>query len=306
MKAGKLRITIALLAVICLLAGQTIGERAPWDCPGCGRKGNTGNFCGTCGAPAPEAGEDHQSTQNSAGQGAADTDEPDSTQTATQEDGNAAAPDEPEETEKPRELRKALVGMIWNAQTQKYEMMIDGSVFSWDTSFESAGTLLTALGFSPSQHDGQYNLMQGADADFNLWGYELGAYANVIFMAGANDQTQLVQVEIGCISDWGRKDPEGFIEETVRCCQMLEAAGFRFGDLRVYPSEAESRILAGNDLRASIRNLLENREDSYAFITVPVLRQGGNQASNAKIYICSGESSSGETYWETSLSFSTY
>ena len=26
---------------------------APWDCPGCGRTGNTGNYCGRCAHPAP-------------------------------------------------------------------------------------------------------------------------------------------------------------------------------------------------------------------------------------------------------------
>ena len=29
------------------------GERDAWVCPGCGREGNTGNFCGTCAHPAP-------------------------------------------------------------------------------------------------------------------------------------------------------------------------------------------------------------------------------------------------------------
>ncbi len=45
---------VILFILLCLLAGQTIGERAPWDCPECGRKGNTGNFCGSCAHPAPE------------------------------------------------------------------------------------------------------------------------------------------------------------------------------------------------------------------------------------------------------------
>jgi 2',3'-cyclic-nucleotide 2'-phosphodiesterase (5'-nucleotidase family) len=31
----------------------TIAETAPWDCTECGKKGNTGNFCGGCGHPAP-------------------------------------------------------------------------------------------------------------------------------------------------------------------------------------------------------------------------------------------------------------
>lgn len=28
-------------------------EGSSWDCPGCGRKGNTGNYCGSCAHPAP-------------------------------------------------------------------------------------------------------------------------------------------------------------------------------------------------------------------------------------------------------------
>ena len=40
-----------LLLSIVLYAG---GEQSPWDCPACGRTGNTGKFCGQCGAPKPE------------------------------------------------------------------------------------------------------------------------------------------------------------------------------------------------------------------------------------------------------------
>ena len=47
-----------MLALLCagmlliLCAGSGIAEREPWNCPECGRTGNTGNFCGTCGYPA--------------------------------------------------------------------------------------------------------------------------------------------------------------------------------------------------------------------------------------------------------------
>ena len=40
--------SLALSVVSCAL-----GEQAPWDCPECGRKGNTGNYCGWCAHPAP-------------------------------------------------------------------------------------------------------------------------------------------------------------------------------------------------------------------------------------------------------------
>ena len=42
-------ITLALLLMI------TVGssEQNLWDCPGCGKADNTGNFCGKCGHPAP-------------------------------------------------------------------------------------------------------------------------------------------------------------------------------------------------------------------------------------------------------------
>ena len=55
----RIRILIWALTAALLLAGAVCpagGERAPWDCPECGRTGNTGNFCGGCGCPAPEEG----------------------------------------------------------------------------------------------------------------------------------------------------------------------------------------------------------------------------------------------------------
>ena len=55
MKSAKGRIAVVLLVLICLFAGMANGEREAWECPECGRKGNTGNFCGNCKHPAPEA-----------------------------------------------------------------------------------------------------------------------------------------------------------------------------------------------------------------------------------------------------------
>ena len=68
MKSIKGRIAVALVALICLFAGMANGEREAWDCPECGRKGNTGNFCGSCRHPAPEdnAGESTESDSTDA------------------------------------------------------------------------------------------------------------------------------------------------------------------------------------------------------------------------------------------------
>ncbi len=54
-KAGG-RNTIKILVTIFLLLSVAIyayGERVAWDCPECGRAGNTGNYCGHCSYPAP-------------------------------------------------------------------------------------------------------------------------------------------------------------------------------------------------------------------------------------------------------------
>ncbi len=53
MKKTTCRIIMAVTMVIVLIAGISLAEREPWDCPQCGRKGNTRNFCGGCGHPAP-------------------------------------------------------------------------------------------------------------------------------------------------------------------------------------------------------------------------------------------------------------
>ncbi len=47
------KIGLILLALICLFAALSYAEIAVWDCPECGRKGNTGKFCGGCAHPAP-------------------------------------------------------------------------------------------------------------------------------------------------------------------------------------------------------------------------------------------------------------
>lgn len=36
-----------------VLSGVSFAEQSSWDCPECGRTGNTGNFCGKCAHPAP-------------------------------------------------------------------------------------------------------------------------------------------------------------------------------------------------------------------------------------------------------------
>ena len=54
MKKGTMKLLAFLTAILCLISSLAFGERDAWDCPECGRKGNTGNFCGTCAAPAPD------------------------------------------------------------------------------------------------------------------------------------------------------------------------------------------------------------------------------------------------------------
>ncbi len=56
MKKMIWRILMAVTMVIVLLAGISLAENEPWDCPQCDRKGNTGNFCGGCGHARPEDG----------------------------------------------------------------------------------------------------------------------------------------------------------------------------------------------------------------------------------------------------------
>ncbi len=56
MKKMTWRILMAVTMVIILLAGMSLAESESWDCPQCGRKGNTRNFCGGCGHARPEDG----------------------------------------------------------------------------------------------------------------------------------------------------------------------------------------------------------------------------------------------------------
>ena len=62
-----LRLTVLVMVLVSVTAFG-LGERAQWDCPGCGKTGNTGNFCGNCGQPAPagreEAETDYTGTWN--------------------------------------------------------------------------------------------------------------------------------------------------------------------------------------------------------------------------------------------------
>lgn len=46
-------VAIAICAVCILLSSYSFAENYAWDCPECGRTGNTGNFCGGCAHPAP-------------------------------------------------------------------------------------------------------------------------------------------------------------------------------------------------------------------------------------------------------------
>ena len=54
MKHNAKRILSAIVSItlmICIFSAY--GESSSWDCPDCGRTGNTGNFCGGCACPAP-------------------------------------------------------------------------------------------------------------------------------------------------------------------------------------------------------------------------------------------------------------
>ena len=54
MKKGITIVAAFIMIWLCIFTCHAIGENT-WDCtnPDCGRKGNTGNFCGGCGSPAP-------------------------------------------------------------------------------------------------------------------------------------------------------------------------------------------------------------------------------------------------------------
>ena len=50
-----LRKVVSIIILFSLLAVSfaAYGELPAWDCPECDRTGNTGNYCGGCGHPAP-------------------------------------------------------------------------------------------------------------------------------------------------------------------------------------------------------------------------------------------------------------
>ena len=57
MRRTKVVLFVILLCCVSVLFSSCIeiaaAEHAPWDCPGCGRTGNTGNYCGGCAHAAP-------------------------------------------------------------------------------------------------------------------------------------------------------------------------------------------------------------------------------------------------------------
>lgn len=50
----KKTIFVVCLFLCVMMVSMVLAETDPWDCPNCGRKGNTDNFCGECGTKAPE------------------------------------------------------------------------------------------------------------------------------------------------------------------------------------------------------------------------------------------------------------
>ena len=51
----RLYVIVLCIALLCLSL-SCLGENAEhyaWDCPNCGRVGNTGNYCGGCAYPSP-------------------------------------------------------------------------------------------------------------------------------------------------------------------------------------------------------------------------------------------------------------
>lgn len=51
-------ILLVVLSFSLLLSFSALSETTPWDCPECGRTGNTGNYCGGCAHPAPWISDD--------------------------------------------------------------------------------------------------------------------------------------------------------------------------------------------------------------------------------------------------------
>ena len=56
-KVPRILVSVLLMAALLVsVSGPGSAEAAAWDCPECGRTGNTGNFCGGCAHPAPWMG----------------------------------------------------------------------------------------------------------------------------------------------------------------------------------------------------------------------------------------------------------
>ena len=51
---GLIPFIIAFVLICSLLFGSSVAEQFTWDCPECGRTGNTGKFCGSCAHPSPK------------------------------------------------------------------------------------------------------------------------------------------------------------------------------------------------------------------------------------------------------------
>lgn len=49
----KILITFIIVLLVFSVHFAVLGEPMTWDCPECGREGNTGNYCGWCAHPAP-------------------------------------------------------------------------------------------------------------------------------------------------------------------------------------------------------------------------------------------------------------
>ena len=65
MQNVKIRNALVGLVAILMIFLQTIvsaAEYSQWDCPECGRTGNTRKYCGECGHPAPELENDNKVT----------------------------------------------------------------------------------------------------------------------------------------------------------------------------------------------------------------------------------------------------
>ena len=53
-KNGTIILCISAVFIMAFLVlSMALGEHSVWDCPDCGRAGNTGNYCGGCAHPAP-------------------------------------------------------------------------------------------------------------------------------------------------------------------------------------------------------------------------------------------------------------